>query len=148
MDLKFFKLDSPENEGMNFAPLFSDGVSAGFPSPAEADCEGPLNLNSFMVIHPEATFYARVDGDSMIDAGIFDGDYLVVDRALDARENDVVVASVNGEFCVKVLNLNHNPPMLLPQNKNYSPIIITPDVDFVLFGVVTGVVRKLRHRSG
>jgi DNA polymerase V len=145
MDLKLFKLESDESSGTGFAPLFSDGVSAGFPSPAENDSEGPLNLNSFMVIHPEATFYARVDGDSMIDAGIFDGDYLVVDRALDARENDIVVASVNGEFCVKVLNLQHNPPLLLPQNKNYSPIVITPDTDFLLFGVVTGVVRKLRH---
>ena len=126
------------------APLFADGVSAGFPSPAEDYEDDSLNLNSFMVIHPEATYYARVDGDSMIDAGIFDGDYLVVDRALEAKEGDVAIVSVNGEFCVKVLNLTHNPPRLLPQNKNFKPIEITADVNFQIFGVVTGVVRKLR----
>ena len=126
------------------APLFADGVSAGFPSPAEDYEDDSLNLNSFMVIHPEATYYARVDGDSMIDAGIFDGDYLVVDRALEAREGDVAIVSINGEFCVKVLNLNHNPPRLLPQNRNFKPIEITDDADFQIFGVVTGVVRKLR----
>ncbi len=146
MELKFERLvvDESALPVQQLASLYTDGVSAGFPSPARDSREGPLNLNNLMVQHPEATFYARVDGDSMIDAGIFDGDYLVVDRALEAREFDVVVASVNGEFCVKVLNLKNDPPRLLPQNKNFQAIIITPDTDFQLFGVVTGVVRKLR----
>ncbi len=146
MDLKFFKASLEEdNKKGEYSPLFTDGVSAGFPSPAKDCRDGPLNLNDLMVLHPDATFYARVDGDSMIDAGIYDGDYLVVDRSLDPEEFDIVVASVNGEFCVKVLNLRHNPPQLLPQNRNYAPIIITPDLDFQMFGVVTGVVRKIKH---
>ncbi len=146
VELKLFPVecDPPRDDG-ELASLYTEGVSAGFPSPARDSSDGPLNLNSFMVLHPEATFYARVEGDSMNDAGILDGDYLVVDRALDPRESDVVVASVNGEFCVKVLNLEHDPPRLLPQNSSYPPIVITPETDFQIFGVVTGIVRKFRR---
>lgn len=140
MSLEFFQ---PGNSNVN-VPLYGDGVAAGFPSPAEDYMEQTLDLNELMVNHPTSTFYVRVDGDSMIDAGIYNNDILVVDRSLDPRNGDIIIANVNGEFCVKVLDLTLNYPRLLPQNKNYPIINISVETPFSIFGVVTGMVRKIR----
>ncbi|MGK2907402.1 MAG: translesion error-prone DNA polymerase V autoproteolytic subunit [Desulfuromonadales bacterium] len=123
--------------------LFSDAVPAGFPSPATDYCERKLDLNELCVQHPAATYFVRAQGDSMIDAGIFPGDVLVVDRSLTATHGDIVIVSVNGELTVK--KLETRPKMrLVPMNKQYAPIDVPDDADLEVFGVATTVVHSLR----
>ena len=127
-------------------PLFSDAISAGFPSPAQDYIEQTLDLNELCIKHPAATFFVRVEGDSMINAGIFPNDILVVDRSIQAVQGDIVVASLYGEFTVKELVLGAKP-YLLPHNPAYPPIDIPKGGDLEIFGVVTNVVRNLRTRA-
>ena len=126
-------------------PLFSDAISAGFPSPAQDYIEQTLDLNELCIKHPAATFFVRVEGDSMVNAGIFPNDILVIDRSIQATQGDIVVASLYGEFTVKELVLGANP-CLLPHNPAYQPISIPEGSDMEIFGVVTNVIRNLRSR--
>jgi DNA polymerase V len=126
-------------------PLYVDSVSAGFPSPAQDFVEKSLDLNEFCVAHPNATFYVRAQGDSMIEAGIHSGDVLVVARSLTARHGDIVIACIHGEMTVKTLELKPNV-LLRPKNKAYKAIHITEESEIEIFGVVAGVIRKYeRH---
>lgn len=127
-------------------PLFSDAISAGFPSPAQDYIEQTLDLNELCIKHPAATFFVRVEGDSMVNAGIFPNDILVIDRSIQATQGDIVVASLYGEFTVKELVLGANP-CLLPHNPAYLPISIPEGSDMEIFGVVTNVIRNLRTRA-
>ncbi len=119
-------------------------VSAGFPSPAGDYLESPLDLNELLIPHPAATFFVRAQGESMSGAGIQDGDLLVVDRSLDAHSNDIVIATLEGEFTVKRFVKRSGTIQLLPANKAYPPLTIEPDRDFAIWGVVTYVVHKTR----
>lgn len=123
--------------------LFSSLIAAGFPSPAQDYVEQTLDLNELCIKHPAATFFVKVQGDSMIDAGIFSGDILVVDRSLQPAHGDIVVAAVNGEFTVKQLQLCP-VVQLLPRNALFSPIAINDESELNIFGVVTNVVKKLK----
>lgn len=124
-------------------PLFSDAVTAGFPSPATDYCERKLDLNELCIQNPAATYFVRAQGDSMIDAGIFPGDVLVVDRSITASHGDIVIVSVNGELTVKLLETR--PTMrLVPMNSQYEPIDVPEDADLEVFGVATTVVHSLR----
>ncbi len=125
-------------------PFFEETVAAGFPSPAAGDINQSLNLMDLCVKHPQATFFIRARGESMIGAGISDGDVLVVDRALQARHGDIVIASVHGEFTVKRLEMIDGRVRLLPENSLFAPIEITPDLGAEFFGVVSSVVKLLR----
>lgn len=125
-------------------PYFSNSVSAGFPSPADGLIEKSLDLNEHIVKNPPATFFVRVSGDSMINAGIFDEDILVVDRSLDAKTNDVIIAVLNSEFTVKRLKIEDKKVWLLPENTQYQSIEISNEMDFEIWGVVTNVIHKLR----
>jgi DNA polymerase V len=118
-------------------------VSAGFPSPAEDYIEGKLDLNKHLIKHPAATFFVRVTGDSMIDAGIHPGDILIVDRAIEAVNKKVVVAVIDGELTVKRIRHTKSGLILSPENENYSPIAIDKDAAFEIWGVVTSVIHKL-----
>jgi len=123
--------------------LFSDAVPAGFPSPATDYCERKLDLNELCIQHPAATYFVRAQGDSMIEAGIFPGDVLVVDRSITAAHGDIVIVSVNGELTVK--RLETRPTMrLVPMNNQYSPIDVPEDADLEVFGVATTVIHSLR----
>lgn len=124
-------------------PLFLERVSAGFPSPAQDYVEQALDLNELCVKRPAATFFVRVQGDSMVEAGIHTGDILVVDRSLRASHGDIVIASVDGEFTVKELALRPSP-RLLSRNQAYQPLILESDQELEIFGVVTNVVREMR----
>lgn len=126
-------------------PLFLQRVSAGFPSPAEDYIEKTLDLNELCIQHPAATFFVRVDGESMIGAGIFPGDVLVVDRSLRAQHGDIIIASLESEMTVKELHLNPPPVYLLPRNPAYQPILIEEGMVLEVFGVVTNVVRSLKR---
>jgi DNA polymerase V len=126
-------------------PLFLERVSAGFPSPAEDYIEKTLDLNELCIQHPAATFFVRVQGESMIEAGIFPGDVLVVDRSLDAKHGDIIIASLESEMTVKELHLKPPPVCLLPRNPAYRPILIEDGMVLEVFGVVTNVVRSLKR---
>lgn len=137
------KIYSPLRGAPVERPLFTVSVSAGFPSPADDHVDRKLDLNEYLIQHPAATFFVRVSGDSMVGAGIHDGDLLVVDRAVEARDSSIVVAVLNGEFTVKRLKKQKSSISLIPENPNYKPIQITPDMTFEIWGTVTSVVQKL-----
>ena len=123
-------------------PLFSNKVSAGFPSPAHDYVEKTLDLNELCIKHPAATFFVKVSGDSMTGAGIYDKDILIVDRSLTAKHGDFVVASINREFTVKELCLRPSI-QLIPHNPAFETIVIKDTDEFELFGVVTNIVRNI-----
>lgn len=126
-------------------PFFLERVSAGFPSPAEDYVEKTLDLNELCIQHPAATFFVRVQGESMVDAGIYPGDVLVVDRSLRATHGDIIIASLESEMTVKQLHLSPLPVLLLPRNPAYQPTTIEGDMVMEVFGVVTNVVRSLKR---
>ncbi len=125
-------------------PFFSVSVSAGFPSPADDHLDRSLDLNEYLIQKPAATYFVRVSGDSMIGAGIYDNDLLVVDKSLDPNNNDIVIAIVNGDFTLKRFLRQKNKIILMPENENYEPIEINDPQNFQIWGVVTSVVHKLR----
>ncbi|PKN79043.1 MAG: peptidase S24 [Candidatus Cloacimonetes bacterium HGW-Cloacimonetes-1] len=124
-------------------PLIGAHVPAGFPSPAQDYIEGSLDLNEFLIAHPSSTFFVRVDGYSMIDAGIFPDDILIVDRSLDAINNKIVIAILDSELTVKRLKIIGNKYWLYPDNPEYQPICIEEDIEFYIWGVVTYVIHKV-----
>ena len=124
-------------------PLYVATVSAGFPSPAEDYVEGQLDLNKHLIEHPAATYFVRVTGDSMIEAGIHNGDLLIVDRSVEPQDKNVVIANVNGELTVKRIRLRHNKVMLVPENEDYQPQQIDADMEFEVWGVVKHVIHSL-----
>ncbi len=124
-------------------PLFLDNVPAGFPSPASDYCERKLDLNELCITKPAATYFVRAQGDSMIDAGIFPGDVLVVDRSITAQHGDIVIASFNGELTVKKLEITP-ATRLIPMNKQHHPVDIPEGSDLEIFGVVTTSIHSLR----
>ena len=131
-------------------------VAAGFPSPAEQYLEPPLDLNARLVKRPAATFFVKVDGDSMIGAGIQDGDLLVVDRSLTPAHGDIIIAAVDGEFTVKRLGISEvklpdgkkrKRYRLIPENATFPTITIKPGQEFVLWGVVTACIHQFKTHA-
>lgn len=122
-------------------PLFSDLVQCGFPSPAADYVEQRIDLNELLVAHPSSTYFVKAAGDSMIEAGISDGDLLVVDSSRTAEHGDIVIAAVEGEFTVKRLQLRPTV-QLNPMNSAYSPIIVGSEDTLDVFGVVTFIVKS------
>jgi len=132
-----------ESQPESLLPLFLERVPCGFPSPAQDYVESRLDLNKLLIQHPSATYFVRVSGHSMTDANINEGDLLVVDSALTAVHDDIVVASVNGEFTVK--KLCTKPALqLLAMNPSYAPITFDDDASFEIFGVVTFIIYAAR----
>ena len=124
-------------------PFYAGKVSAGFPGVVEEYLEDSLSLDQLLIKNRESTFFARVEGDSMIGAGVFQNDVLVIDRSLAAADKDIVVALVNNEFTVKRL-CTRNGLKLQAENPHYSDIVITGETELVIWGVVTGVARSLK----
>ena len=121
-------------------PYFENGVSAGFPSPAEDHMHSKIDLNNLLIENPSATYYVRVNGDSMLGAGILNGDLLIVDRSIEVTNNCIVVAHLDGEFTVKRIKKIKKKIFLQAENNNYKPIEITKEMDFELFGVVAHAI--------
>jgi DNA polymerase V len=140
MSLTFF---TPENFNSLGAVYFDTGISAGFPSPAEDFKQERLSLDNELIKNKEATFFARVSGQSMIDAGLSDNDLLVIDRSLSPAHNKIAICFLDGEFTVKRLKVEKDEVWLQPENKNYQPIKITEENDFVIWGIVTNVIKKV-----
>ena len=141
MQLKIFQTEIGTNLPL---PLFSSSVKAGFPSPVEDHIEEKLDLNRLMIEHPAATFFLRVEGESMENANIHPGDILVVDRALTPQNGLIIVAVLNGEFTVKRLKKKGNRLYLLPENRTFPEIEITAETEFQIWGVVTFIIHKAR----
>lgn len=123
-------------------PFYLSGVSAGFPSPADDYIDKKMDLNEHLIRHPAATFFVRACGDSMLGAQINSGDILIVDRALDAQHNSIVIAVVNGELTVKRLKQQNRRLYLAPENPDYPLLEITEDTSFEIWGVVTYIIHK------
>jgi len=138
--LTFF---TPDNLNTLGTVYFDTGISAGFPSPAEDFKQERLSLDNELIKNKEATFFARVSGQSMIDAGLGDNDLLVIDRSLSPAHNKIAVCFLDGEFTVKRLKVEKDEVWLQPENKNYQPIKITQENDFVIWGIVTNVIKKV-----
>lgn len=125
-------------------PLFNYAVSAGFPSPADDYIDIKLDLNEYLVKRPASTFFVRVRGESMVKAGIHDGDLLTVDRSITPTSGKIVIAVINGECTVKRIHYKNNILYLLPENDAYEPIMIRECTDTVfVWGVVTHVIHPL-----
>lgn len=137
-------LGTPVAEAGRALPMALSSVAAGFPSPAQDYLEGCLDLHELLIKHPTATFFVRARGDSMQGAAILDGDILLVDRALQAQHQDIVIASVDGDMTVKRLLLQPQV-MLQAANPKYPPIVIKDGVDFEVFGVVSSVIHQFKR---
>lgn len=149
MSLKFL---TPKNALEFYTPddtqsldivLAQTGISAGFPSPADDFKEYKISLDKTLVRNKEATFYARVSGQSMIGAGLDDGDLLVVDKSLEPAHNKIAVCFIDGEFTVKRLKVTPEGVYLQPENPVYDPILVTENSDFQIWGLVTHVIKKM-----
>ena len=138
--LVFFK---PNEDNIKEISLAQTGVSAGFPSPADDFKELRISIDQEVVKNEEATFYARVDGQSMQGAGLDDGDLLVIDRSKEPEDNTIAVCFIDGEFTVKRLKVEAEYIFIMPENPNYKPIKVTEDNQLIIWGVVTYVVKKV-----
>ncbi len=139
-NLEFF---SPETSTAMDIPLAEFPVSAGFPSPADDYVENTLDLNKHLIKNSSATFFARVKGESMIEAGISDGDLLIIDRSLEPKANSVVICFLDGEFTVKkVKKVDKNTIYLMPENPGFEPIKVTRDNYLLIWGVVTYAIHQ------
>lgn len=139
--LEFFNPKSPSD--VSGVIYFDTGISAGFPSPADDFMQQSLSLDSELIKNKEATFFARVTGQSMIDAGLNDNDLLVIDRSLSPSHNRIAVCFLDGEFTVKRLKVKKGEVWLQPENKDYKPIKVTEENDFIIWGIVTNVIKKV-----
>ena len=141
--ITFYSLDG---DNLKQIHRYEGGVSAGFPSPADDYLDTDLNLHKYLVKHPAATFFIIAKGHSMDQAGISDEDLLVVDKSLEPKNNDIVVASVNGEFTVKRYINNNNKVFLRAESSesSYTNIHITDEMDFEVWGVVTHTIHNNR----
>ncbi len=150
------------------AMMAAEGIRAGFPSPAQDYMNPFIDLNKELVPHPTATFYGRVVGDSMIDAGVEEGDVLVIDKSIEAKEGDMAVCFIDGEFTLKFLSfsepdgsvpvkssgkvrksydiLSHKELWLSPANDKYPAIKVTEANDFTVWGVVTYIIKKVSRK--
>lgn len=124
-------------------PMYLATVAAGFPSPADDFIDKTLDLNEHLISHPEATFFVRVCGDSMRDAGLHTGDILIVDRALEPTNNRIVIAALDGELTVKRIRKQGERLFLAPEHPDYDAIEVTAEASFEVWGVVTHVIHKV-----
>lgn len=133
----------PEMESDNSLPYVDHGVSAGFPSPAMDFMESRIDLNKILCENPLSTFYIRVDGHSMTDAGIDDKDVLVVDRSLEPMDKNIAVCFIDGSFTVKRIKVEKDGLWLMPENPKYTAIKVKEENQFTVWGIVTYVIKKI-----
>jgi DNA polymerase V len=138
-----FEIFSCDIQSKTPLPSFLNKVAAGFPSPAEDYLDRKLDLNDLLVKNPAATFFVKVAGNSMINAGIKSGDYLIIDRSIEPKDKRIVVAIINGEFTVKRIHKQGDKLFLDPENDSFTPIEIKEDMDFQVWGTVTQVIHAV-----
>lgn len=135
---------SADTQSRVLLPLADQGIKAGFPSPAQDYLDVSIDLNQELVRNPASTFYGRVRGDSLVEADIHDGDIVVIDKSLEPRQGDLAVCCIDGEFTLKYINIQKDGVYLQPANKDYEPIFVSPDDDFIIWGIVTYSIKKHR----
>ena len=124
-------------------PYMGTSVQAGFPSPADDFLEGTIDLNKELIKNKSATFFVRAKGSSMKEAGIKSGDLLIVDKSIEAKNGNIAVCFIDGDFTVKRIKIEMDCIYLLPANSDFNPIKVTSENDFVIWGVVTNVIKSL-----
>ena len=134
---------SPQIKTQRALPFYLSPIEAGFPSPADDYIERSLDLNEYLIRHPSSTFFVKVKGDSMVNAGIFSGDILIVDRSVRSYQNRIIVAILNGEFTVKRFRKSGGSVFLIAENPDYPVLRITQDMDFEIWGVVINVIHHV-----
>lgn len=139
-NIKFF---IPDTESTLESILISSGISAGFPSPAGDFKQDRISLDKELIKNKEATFFARVSGQSMVGAGLDNNDLLVIDRSLEPTNNKIAICLIDGEFTVKRLKVENDRIWLKPENLDYKPIEITEQNQFIIWGIVTNVIKKV-----
>ena len=122
--------------------FIEDGISAWFPSPASDFEKSRISIEKVVVKNKESTFYAKVSGESMKNAGLDDGDILVIDRSEELKNNKIAVCYLNGEFTVKRVKIEKDHIYLVPENDKYEPIKVTDENEFIVWGIVTYVIKK------
>ena len=122
-------------------PFFDVGISAGFPSPADDFIELTIDLNHLLVRNKDTTFFAKVKGHSMKNIGIYDGDLLIIDKSLEPQNNKIAVCQIDGEFTVKRIKIEKDIVWLIAENDDYAPIKVTPENDFMIWGIVTSTTK-------
>jgi len=124
-------------------PVVDGGISAGFPSPADDFLDFSIDLNKEFVKNPSSTFYGRVRGDSMVNAGLNNGDLLIIDKSLEPVAGKIAVCFIDGEFLVKRIKIEKDIVWLIAENEKYAPIKVTKDNDFLIWGIVTTVIKSV-----
>ena len=125
--------------------FFDSQIQAGFPSPAQGSFGDTIDLNDELISNPEATFCARVIGNSMIDSGINEGDMLIIDRSIEPQDGDIAVCFIDGDFTVKRILINDDEMSLVPANRRYPVIRVPKESNFVVWGVVSHIIKKLNR---
>ncbi len=138
-----FDFYSPEFKSKQELELYSNQIPAGFPSPADDFLEKRLDLNDYLIKNKTATFLIKVRGNSMIKAGIFNEDILIIDRSVEPVEGKIILGILNGEFTVKRIVMNGKQLLLMPENDEFEPIVVTEEMDFQIWGVVTFAIHKM-----
>jgi DNA polymerase V len=133
---------TPQSNGSMEIPLSEERVAAGFPSPADDYASTKLDLNRELIKNPASTFYARVSGLSMVDEGINDGDLLVIDKSLEPHDGSLAVCYIDGEFTLKRFERHDGYGLLMPANREFRPIKVTGENDFIIWGIVTYIIKK------
>lgn len=126
-------------------PMVEGGISAGFPSPAQDYIDLKIDLNKELITNPSSTFYGRVKGSSMKDAGILDGDILVIDKSLEPQDGDTAVCFIDGEFTLKYIKIEPDAVYLVPANSKFQPIKVTEENNFCIWGVVTYSIKSHKN---
>lgn len=139
--IDIYRADTESDLSLLFADM---GIKAGFPSPAQDFMDLSIDLNNELIRHPASTFYGRVKGDSMIDAGVNDGDILIIDKSLEPKNGDMAVCFIDGEFTIKYIKIEKTVIWLVPANEHYKPIKVTEENDFLIWGIVTYSIKKQR----
>ncbi|HTO34917.1 MAG TPA: translesion error-prone DNA polymerase V autoproteolytic subunit [Flavobacterium sp.] len=124
-------------------PFVDDGISAGFPSPAFDFVDISIDLNKHLIKHPSATFYGKAKGDSLKNAGIHNGDLLIIDRSLEPQNGKIAVCYIDGEFTAKRIKIEKKVVWLIAENENYHPIKVTEENNFLIWGIVTHVIKNV-----
>jgi DNA polymerase V len=137
--LTFYKME----QGHTYLQFVEEGISAGFPSPADDFRNKRISLDEELIVNKQTTYYARVSGESMISAGLDHNDLLVIDKSIPPKDGKIAVCYVDGEFTVKRLKMTKECIYLMPENDNYQPIKVTSDKQLLIWGIVTYVVKKV-----
>jgi len=136
-----FEFYTPDYSTKMVLPFIDTGISAGFPSPADDFIELSIDLNKTLIKNKDTTFFAKVKGHSMKNAGINDGDLLVIDKSLEPQNNKIAVCQIDGEFTVKRIKIEENIVWLIAENEDYKPIKVTSENEFMIWGIVINSIK-------